>query len=102
MVRRVFLVFLVFGMVGCGIDVTDPESVSGFYTLRTLNGEGLPAVFIEIGATFLVEVTAGSGTLNEDLTCSFSLSFKRTEDGTVTTSTELNVCTYTLDGGSTS
>jgi len=39
MIRRVFLAFLLFGVVGCGVDVTDPGSVSGTYTLRTLNEE---------------------------------------------------------------
>ena len=101
MTHRVFLAFLVFGLVACG-DSTGPESVVGTYTLQTVNGEGLPAVIDEIGTTFLKEITAGSITLNEDLTCSFSLSERETEDGEVTTRTETletDECTYTIDNG---
>ncbi len=101
MIRKVFLAFLAFGLVACG-DSTGPESDFGIYTLQTVNGEGLPAVVEEIGTTFLKEITAGSITLNEDLTCSFSLSERETEDGDVTTRTETletDECTYTIDNG---
>ena len=101
MIRRVFLAALVFGLVGCGI--TGPEDVSGTYTLRTVRIGGgaspraeLPAVFFEIGTSFLVEVTAGSITLNEDLTCSLSITLRETDGGTVTTSPRTVVGTYTL------
>ena len=100
MIRRVFLAFLVFAVVGCGVDVTDPGSVSGTYTLRTVDGENLPGVLFEIETTFLLEVLEGSITLDEDLTCSISMTFKETEDGTVTTRPETGACTYTLDSGS--
>ena len=98
MIRRVLLGFLVFGMVGCGVDVTDPGSVAGTYTLRTFDGEALPTVLGGAGAR-LVEVLAGSITLNEDLTCSFSTTVRDTEDGIVTTETFTEVCSYTLDSG---
>ncbi len=104
-IRRVFLASLAFGLVGCRIDVTDPGRVSGTYTLRTLQIGGgaspraeLPAVFFEIGTSFLVEVTAGSITLNEDLTCSLSITLRETDGGTVTTSQRTGVGTYTLAG----
>ena len=100
MIRRFLLGFLVFGLVACGFDVTDPGSVSGTYTLRTVNGDILPAVLLQEVTTSLLEVTAGSGTLNQDLTCSLSLTLRETEDGTVTTITETNACTYALDSGS--
>ncbi len=99
MTHRVFLAFLVFGLVACG-DSTGPESVVGTYTLQTVNGEGLPAVIDEIGTTFLKEITAGSITLNEDLTCRFSLTERETEDGNVTTVTETletDECIYTVN-----
>ncbi len=95
-IRRVFLAFLVFGMVGCGgDDVFSPESVAGTYTLQTLNGDALPAVRGEIGTSF-TEVTAGSIILNENLSCSTSLSLQVTEGSTVTPGTVMRVCTYTL------
>ena len=100
MIRRVFLVFLLFGIVGCGsVDVTDPGSVAGTYPLRTLNGDELPAVLLQVGTTFLLEITAGSLTLNADQTCSITLTLRETEDGTVTTAPETAVCTYTLNSG---
>ena len=92
MIRRVFLAFLVFVMVGCGgVDVFNPESVSGTYTLQTLNGDALPAVLVGT-----LEVTAGSITLNQDLSCSTSRSLRDTEDNTIT-GTTVSVCTYALD-----
>ena len=94
MIRRVLLALLVFGLVACGVDVTDPGSVSGTYTLRSINGDPLPVV---IGPS---EITAGSLTLNEDLTCSISITARVTEDGIVTTETETEMCSYTLDSGS--
>ena len=100
MIRRVFLTFLVFGMVGCGgVDVTDPGSVSGTYTLQTVNGDALPAVLFQ-DETTLLEVTAGSITLNQDRSCSTSMSLRQTQDGVVATETETGVCTYALDSGS--
>ncbi len=95
MVWRVFLAFLVFGMVGCGVDVTDPGSVSGTYTLRSINGIPLPVPTIHAG----VNITAGSLILNQDLTCSVSFTLSLTEDGTVI-NTLTEAYTYALDSGS--
>ena len=39
MIRRVFLAFLVFGLVACGDNGTDPDRILGTYTLQTINGE---------------------------------------------------------------
>ena len=77
------------------------------YTLQTINSQELPAKInsegqplvmeeIEIGIPFLFEITAGSATLNEDWTCSLSLTRRETEDGIVTTNTETDLCTYTI------
>ena len=99
MIRRVFLAFLVFGVTACGDDGTGLEDIAGTYTLQTVDGEGLPAVLDEIGTTFLPEVTGGSVTLNQDMTCSFTFSLRETEDGTVTRVTETAVGTYTFNNG---
>ena len=69
MVHTVFLAFLVFGLVACS-SIAVPEDVAGIYILQTIGGEAPPAIFSEMGAALLVEITAGSVTLNEDTTCS--------------------------------
>ena len=38
MMHRVFLVFLLFGLVACG-DATGPESALGTYTLKMIKGQ---------------------------------------------------------------
>ncbi len=98
MVRRVFLAFLVFGLVGCGDDSVSPADVAGTYILLSVDEEGLPAVLAE-STDFLLELTAGSVTLNADLTCSLSFTQRETDGGIVTTDTLTDACTYTLDGG---
>jgi hypothetical protein len=91
---------LVFGLVGCGDDSVSPADVAGTYTLQSVDGVVLPAILSEDESTGnLVEVTAGSATLNQDLTCSLSLDLRETDEGTVTTDTLLQPCTYTIDGG---
>ena len=99
MIRRAFLVFFVFGLLACGDNGVGLEDIAGTYTLRTFNGGELPAFLGGIETSF-VEVTAGSITLNEDLTCRVSFTVRRTEDGIATTETSGGVCTYTLDSGS--
>jgi hypothetical protein len=98
MVRRVFLAFLVVGLVGCGDDSVGPADVAGTYILLSVNGGALPVAIGE-GTDFLLEITAGSTTLNADLTCSQSFELRETDGGTVTTDTLLQPCTYTLDDG---
>lgn len=51
---------------------------------------------IEAGAPFLFEITAGVAILNEDWTCSFSLTRRETDNGIVTTNTETDLCIYTI------
>ena len=100
MVRRVLVACLVFGLVACGDDSVSPADVAGTYTLLSVDGEGLPAILSEdesIGN--LIEVTAGSATLNQDLTCSLSFDLRETDQGTVTTDTLVSACTYTIDDG---
>jgi hypothetical protein len=56
-------------------------------------------VAIEESTDFLLEITAGSTTLNADLTCSRSFDRRETDQGTVTTDTVVSACTYTIDDG---
>ena len=99
MIRRVFLAFLVFGLVACGDDSTGPESITGTYTLQSIDGEVLPAFLAVPTEAITIEITAGSVTLNQNMTCSISLSLRGTVDGTVSTGrTETEGCTYTFMG----
>ena len=98
MVRRVLVACLVFGLVACGDDSVSPADVAGTYTLLSVDGVGLPLV-LEESPDFLLELTSGSATLNQDLTCSLSFTQTETDQGTVTTDTLVQACTYTLDDG---
>ncbi len=98
MVRRVLVACLVFGLGACGDDSVSPADVAGTYTLLSVDGGGLPAV-IEESTDFLLEFTAGSATLNADLTCSLSFDLRETDQGTVTTDTLVSACTYSIDDG---
>jgi len=99
MVRRVFLAFLVLGLVACGDDVIGPEDIAGTYTLQSVNGQSLPWVILQVGDTYSMLVTAGSITINKSMTCSRSLTVTETDGGTVTTTTDTEVCTYTFVNG---
>ena len=100
MVRSVLVAFLVFGLGACGDDIVSPADVAGTYTLLSVDGEGLPATLGETEITgSLLEVTAGSATLNQDLTCSLSFDLRDTDPDTVTTDTIVSACTYTIDDG---
>ena len=100
MIRRVFLAFLAIGLAACS-DATGPGSAVGTYTLQTINGE-LPAQIgserytVPDGTPFLFEITGGVAILNEDWTCSLSLTRRETDNGIVTTDTETDLCTYTF------
>jgi len=94
MVCRVFLAFLVLGLVACRDDVIGPEDIAGTYTLQSVNGQSLPWV-LEAG----IEVTAGSVTINENMTCSRSLTATLTDGGTVVTVTNTDEGTYTFVNG---
>lgn len=99
MVRRVFLAFLGFALVACGDDSTGPESITGTYTLQSIDGEVLPAFLAVPTEAITIEITAGSVTLEKNMTCLISLSLRGTVDGTVSTGrTETEGCTYTFTG----
>jgi len=95
MVRRVVLACLAFSSVACGDSIAGPEDIAGKYTLLSIDGE-LPAVTSEIGAPVLVQVTAGSMTLDADLIFSFTLELRQTENGAVSTDTVTTLGTFTF------
>ncbi len=94
-------------LTACDGDSTgNGGSIVGTYTLQTLNGMNLPSRTQRPppptppgGAVLTFELTAGSVRLNSDDTCSLSLTFRTTIDGTVTaTNTETDTCTYSVTG----
>ena len=91
------LLFLLIVLSGCGGDATGPESVAGNYTLRTINGQNLPFVVVQV-LVDKIEVTAGSVRLNSDKTFSSSLTLATTDGGTTTSATETQTGTYALNG----
>jgi len=99
MVCRVFLAFLVLGLVACGDDIVGPEDIAGTYTLQSIDGQTLPWVILQVGNTYSMEIMAGSITINQTMTCSRSLTATLTDGGTVVTITETDVCTYTFVNG---
>ncbi len=99
------LVMAVALLTACDGDSTgNGGSILGTYTLQTWNGENLPVQALggppfPPGVVFMFELTAGSVRLNSDDTCSLSLTFRTTIDGTVTaTNTETDTCTYSVTG----
>ena len=99
MVRRVFLAFLVLGLVACGDDVIGPEDIAGTYTLQSIDGQTLPWVILQVGNTYSMEIMAGSITINQTMTCSRSITATLTDASTVVTITETDGCTYTFVNG---
>ena len=97
---RRFVALLAFAaLAACGGDSsTSPASVTGSYTLRTVNGTPLPYTLIQLG-NFKYEITSDVITLNDGGTFTESGADRTTEeDGTVTTSTITDAGTYTLAG----
>ncbi len=102
------LVMAVALLTACDGDSTgNGGSIVGTYTLQTLNGMNLPVAPTggpqpptpPGGAVLIFEFTAGSVRLNSDDTCSLSLTFRTTIDGTVTaTGTDTDTCTYSVTG----
>lgn len=80
----------------CGGDGgTEPASVAGTYTLQSVNGGPLPfVVFNESG--YKLEITAASYVLTSAGTFTNSATFRETEGGVVTTSTETFSGQYTV------
>jgi len=86
-------------VAACGGDgINDPgNSVAGTYALKTVNGAALPAVIFETGG-YKVEVVAANYVLAEAGTFSTSATFRETETGVVTQSTETTTGTYSVNG----
>ena len=76
MIRRVFLAFLVFGLVACGDDGTGPEDIAGTYTLQTVDGKPSP-FFVHInedadGVREFFDFNSGHMVLGPESSCELS------------------------------
>ena len=77
---------------GLGPDICDNPCIGGTFALQSIDGEALPAVVSGLTDPVLVEVAAGSLTLNLDGTCSVSQTTRETmTDGTVSEVTSTDV-----------
>ncbi len=109
------LVMAVALLTACGDSTGNGGSIVGIYTLQTWNGENLPVQALggppfPPGVVFMFELTAGSVRLNSDDTCSASMTFRTTIDGTVTATESIatisistadttdGTCTYSVTG----
>jgi len=109
--RKLVLSAVLAVLVACGGDATGPNaSLYGNYTLRTVDGNSVPAVVYQ-DTLEKDELTAGNINLNSDLTWSGSLSVRATllatgaiatlslpANGTYTTSSGTITLTETSDG----
>ena len=80
----------------CGNTGTEPEkdSITGSYTLRTINGQNLPYTTLSVGVN-RAEVLSSSLSLNTDGTFREERSVRRTHSGVSITEAEMKFGTYT-------
>lgn len=97
--RRLVALLALAAAVACGGDSsTSPSAtVSGSYSLRTVNGSPVPYTVIQIGAD-KYEIVSDVVTLNEGGTWSETGTDRTTQNGQVTNGTITDNGTYTLNG----
>jgi hypothetical protein len=77
-----------------------PTNITGTYTLQSVNGQSLPYVLVvETAHVYGWTLTAGSTTLNQDMTASSSATVTVTDSGTSSTTTVTDIGTYTHTNG---
>ncbi len=98
---RVLAVALVAVAAACGgndgINEPKEQAITGTYTLKTVNGAALPFVIFQ-GDGYKLEVLAASYVLAASGSFTNSASFRATEGGVATTSTETLTGRYTVSG----
>ena len=98
------LSLLVPAMVACGDDddedITGTGGVTGTYTLRSVNGDNVPAIEYE-DEEWKDEILSGSIRLDSDETCLATISWRSTYKplDEVDSGTETDACTYSVAGG---
>ena len=97
--RRLFTLFALVTLAACGGDTsTGPPdaSAAGTWTLKSYNGKAVPYT-VTVGED-KVELLSGSLVLTPPNSYKFSLTYRYTEAGTVTTETQMSAGTYTTSG----
>jgi hypothetical protein len=96
--RRLVALLALATAVACGGDSTSPSAtVTGSYSLRTVNGSPVPYTVIQIGAD-KYEIVSDVVTINEGGTWSETGTDRTTQNGQVTNGTITDGGTYTLNG----
>lgn len=100
-VQSGFLLCIASLLVACGGDSgTGPSataSIAGVWNLKTINGQSLPFVFGQTGAN-KQEITSETYTLTADGSFTQIIGVRTTFNGQVTTQSEPDAGTYTLNG----
>ena len=88
-------------LIACGDDATSPDqtTLTGTYTLVSVENESLPYVILELG-DLKSELLSGSATFNANGTFTATLTLRETDGGSSTTTTESASGTYVRAGNS--
>ena len=84
-------------LAACSDSSGPGASIHGTYTLRTVNGQSLPATVFQ-DVTGRVEITSGSLTLNSNNTFSSIISFRLVSGTTTITDSETTTGTFSQSG----
>jgi hypothetical protein len=81
---------------GCGGDnnVTGTGNPTGTYTLRSIEGDPVPAMLVQL-PDYTFEITAGNLTLNADGSYTGSITWRENDDGAVDSDTDEDAGTWT-------
>lgn len=99
--RRLVMALAAVSLLGCGGgDSTGPggTNVVGTWNLTTVNSSGLPFTLAEVAGSYKLEVLADQFTFNANGTWSGTATFRETDNGTVTTTTEPDNGTWSQAG----
>lgn len=91
--------FAVMTMAACGGSdgITEPDTVTGKYVLKTVDGKAMPVVvYQETG--YKLEVTYSDYTLAENGTFTNNVTWRETDGAVVTTESDASSGTYTANG----
>jgi hypothetical protein len=84
---RVAALVLAAALAGCNGDPAGPRGMSavGRYSLQTVDGASLPALWMDQGPTYKVEVAAGEIVIQSDSSYTYTTDVRETNGATVTT-----------------
>ena len=95
--RRVMMALGTISLLACGGDSTGPEVASavGTWNLVTVNGSPLPFIIVQVQPSYKLELLSDRFVVNADGTYSETFSYRETDNGTVTTTTDGDTGTWT-------